>query len=221
MKITSKFLFVLLACCLSIPAQSQWINSLTISPSNPTTTDIITIYAECQFPSGGCSDYTSTLSVNGTDIFASALHCLGPLSFICSYTDTLTINPLPAGIYTFHFQLDAGAGPSPCTPGIFPGPNDSLIFVVSPAVGFSEFISQDEIYVYPNPIQDIFQLRGAEKFKYPLFVQIFSPEGKLVTSTTIQDENVTMKVRELPAALYQVRITDQLGNHFIVSFIKE
>lgn len=221
MKIKSIFLLVLLAGCLSIPAKSQWIQSLTITPANPTTTDTIIILAECTFPSGGCSEYTQTLSVNGTDIFASALHCLGPLSFICPYTDTIQLNPLPAGVYTFHFQLDAGSGNVPCTPGIIPGPNDSLIFIVSPAVGFDEFISQDEIYVYPNPVHDNFQLKGAEKFKYPLFVQIYSSEGKLFNSANVHHPEKTIEVKNLPSALYQVRITDQLNNHLIVSFIKE
>jgi Secretion system C-terminal sorting domain len=219
----TKILFItgILLLHFSVKSQAQFIQSLTVIPANPTTADTITILAECYFPSAGCDEHTQFVFVNGQDIYASALHCLGPMTVICPYTDTIILNPLPAGNYTFHFQLDGGFGPSPCTPGIVTGPTDSISFVVSPASGINEFISQDAVSVFPNPCTNEFQLVGVEPESYPLQLEIFSPEGKLVKRAEIPHANTSINVGELPAAVYQVRVRKNNGELIIILSLKK
>jgi hypothetical protein len=217
-KLSLPMLFLVIVIPLSLPA--QWIQSLTVIPSNPSSSDTITILAACNFPSAGCDQYTQTLSVSGTDIYASSLHCLGPMTVICPFTDTIIIHPLPAGNYTFHFQVDAGFGPVPCTPGIIPGPSDSIGFIVSPLVSLNEHITQDAIQVFPNPVKDEFQLKGLEKTDYPSRVEIFSQEGKLVRSFQIAKPEETINITGLPTAFYQFRVKKNDGSLFIIQVLK-
>jgi hypothetical protein len=116
-------------------APAQWINSLSVFPPSPTTADSIILYADCSFPNGSCDPSLVSFNRVGNDFYGNALHCMGLLTVICDYTDTFTVGTLPAGSYGFHFQLNAGLAPAPCTPGIVPGPADSLFFTVAPVTG--------------------------------------------------------------------------------------
>ncbi len=208
------------ALLFTISASAQTIQSITMSPANPTPNDTIYFYAECLFPSGGCDQVMQTVAVSGNDVYATALHCLGSFTVICPHTDTLVVAPLPAGNYTFHFQVDAGFGPIPCTPGIVPGPSDSLVFVVSPTVGTGEFIAQDEVAVFPNPFTDAVQITGADPKDFPLTVEVYSLEGKLIQSTKVYKDDETVDVKNLSPAAYQLRIINNNGRIFLVPAIK-
>jgi len=199
---------------------AQWINSITIQPVNPTTNDVITVLADCSFPSGGCADHTQNFSILGNDITAGALHCLGPLSFICNYTDTFIINPLPAGVYTFHFQVDAGLGPSPCSPGIVPGPQDTIMFVVSPFTGIDEIPNQQSIYLFPNPAQNQIHLKGISNEEYPVIAEIISLKGEKLQSVKVNNAEQFIDISILPAANYRVQLKSASGKIIIVQFLK-
>lgn len=146
-----------LAFSSQIIAQSTIIG-LSVSPSNPTVNDMVTLYAECQFPSGDCIPDFTGHNVNGFTIEASGHHCLGPLAFICSYTDTFEIGQLPEGNYTFDFTLTTGFGGPGCSPGIVPDDNDQLQFTVSPSVGIEEPILAGDL-IFPNPTEGILNFK--------------------------------------------------------------
>lgn len=218
---TKTLLLLVFFIFMQFQVKSQTIMSLTILPPNPTPTDTLTFLADCMFPSANCDDHTQYISMSGTDLIAGALHCLGPMTVICHYTDTFIVNPLPAGNYTFNFQLDAGFGPSPCSPGIVPGPGQSLNFVVAPFTDITEYISNDAASVFPNPFNDHFQITGIEKENFPVYVEIFSIEGKLVKYFTLSDITSNIKTSDLPAASYQVYLTTKNKEQYIVPVIKK
>lgn len=219
-KLSAFVCFSVICMYFPIRSQGQYIQSLTVLPANPTTTDTITVIADCAFPAGGCDESTQTLFVAGNQIFASALHCIGILTVICYDTDTFKIDPLPAGNYTFHFQLDAGGLPSPCTPGIVPGPSDSTTFVVSPAVGSAEMITQDAVSLYPNPSQNQIRFSGFSEGDFPVAVSVYSIEGKLVLGATLTDMETTMDVATLPDGPYQVSVTDVHNRQVMIPMVK-
>ncbi len=220
MKIKSILLTLFLFILVNSNLHAQWIQSLTVIPVNPTPTDTITVLASCIFPSANCNLHSQYMSVNGNNINAGALHCLGAATVICNYTDTFKIDPLPSGNYTFNFQVDAGYGSLPCSPGIIPGPSDTVGFVVSPAVGMQEAIYQDAITIFPNPVSDLFQLSGIELNEFPVSADIFSPEGKLVKSIIVKRQDDKISTRELPAGIYQVQVTLTSGNWVLVPMLK-
>jgi PKD repeat protein len=130
MKIKGCWLVLVFAILSTLPLRAQFINSLQVLPANPTTEDTLLFLANCTFSSMGCATYTQSINVLGNDIYAQAMHCLGMATAMCDYTDTFKVDPLAAGTYRFIYQVDVGFGGPPCTPGIAPGPTDTLAFVV-------------------------------------------------------------------------------------------
>lgn len=220
MKTKINIVFLILSIWMSSDLHAQWINSISIQPASPTTADTITVLAACSFPSGGCSDHTQFSSIIGNDIFAGALHCLGPLSFICNFTDTFIIDPLPAGNFTFHFQIDAGLGPSPCTPGIVPGPSDSVSFVVSPFTNIPEFIAQDEVYAFPNPAKHQVQIKGLEDSEFPVKLELYSIAGKLIKKIEMESSGDYFEIGEIPDGIYQLQVETSKQRKLIIQLAK-
>ena len=119
--------------------------SLTISPTYPTNTDTVYVYAELVFASSSCPLDMKSHSVLGNNIVASTQHCLGMLTAMCNTTDTFKLNPLAVGTYIFDLTLSSGFGGPPCTAGIVPDDNDVITFNVVTSVGIEEHTTNKEI----------------------------------------------------------------------------
>ena len=221
MKIKFYNALLILLLISSVPLKAQWIQSLTVVPPNPVAGSPFMVLAECSFPAGNCDAHTQYMNINGNLITAGALHCLGVLTVICNHTDTFLINPLPAGNYTFHFQIDAGFGNVPCTPGIVPGPSDTINFTVFPAVGIDEAIPQDAVRLFPNPPDDYFMIRGVETSDFPVTIAVFSPEGKLVKNELIKNADEGIPSGDLPVGMYQVQLQLKDGQRFLIPLLKK
>lgn len=154
-----KLLFLFLLSAFQI--QAQVINNVYSVPANPTTADSVYILADCQFGNASCNAHTQGQSfLSSNHIGAYALHCLGMLTVICNYTDTFSLGLLPAGNYTFDFQLDEGFGGPPCTPGIAPGPSQTYNFTVSVPTSVNE-IGNEDFKIYPNPASRELRIKNA------------------------------------------------------------
>ncbi|MCY7363574.1 MAG: T9SS type A sorting domain-containing protein [Ignavibacteria bacterium] len=194
---------------------AQWINSLTISPANPTTNDSIFIYADCSFPSGSCDEHSQTLYISAGYIYGQATHCLGMLTFICSTTDTFKIIPLPAGTYSFLFNANAGTLPSPCTPGINPGPTDSLTFIVTDATGLPDIDGKNfQFNLFPNPAKDKLKLKCKDEslLNKNTSLIIYSLTGQQLSKYDITDKEILIDVSTFPTGTYLLRIAGEKIN---------
>ena len=140
-----KKLLLLLLCVPLIGLGQGSIISLTVSPTYPTETDTVYIYASLSFASSSCPLDVKSHSILGNNIVASTQHCLGMLSAICYNTDTFKINPLSTGTYTFDLTLSSGFGGPPCSPGIIPDDYDTITFNVSTFVGIEEHATNKEL----------------------------------------------------------------------------
>ncbi len=150
-----KSVFTTILLVITSAVSAQQIGALHISPQNPTVNDSITLIADVIFPSGTCDQKELIMSQSGTDFFASAIHCIGPLTYICNNTDSFSAGTLPAGNYRFIYHVDAGFGPVPCTPGIVSGPTDTLSFSVTTATSIIES-NTSEINCYYSDNQIVF-----------------------------------------------------------------
>lgn len=208
----------LLFTCGILYTQAQFINQISISPSNPTTNDPIYFIADCYFGSGTCDQKTQLMSINGTEISASAMHCVGMLSYICSATDSFYLGLLPAGTYSLTFSLDAGYGTMPCSPGIIQGPMDSLTFTVQSATGLSE-VALRSIQLSPNPTS------GKATISIPETsvsgqIEIRNNTGALIKKWNSIKGESTLDFSELSNGIYQLTYTNENGQRKSVNFIK-
>lgn len=188
----------LFALSLSTLSFSQgMIQGFTIDPVSPTTTDVVKVYVDVMFPTMGCAVDNQGHSTAGSSTTGYAHHCLGMLSAICTTVDTFNLGMLPAGTHTFSLTLTSGLGGPPCTPGFAPDDNESTTFVVSTAVGITEYDKNASSVVFPNPmngkatirIADYIQIKNAE-------CKVIDMMGKTVKTITAIHSNEFMIDRE-------------------------
>jgi hypothetical protein len=203
-----RLLILSAALMLTQGASAQWILGFTVQPATPTSNDTVTVIASVSFPSGGCDDKTQYQSVAGSHIYAGALHCIGPLTFICNTTDTFKIPPLAAGNYTFVYQVDAGQGPSPCTPGFVPGPRDSVTFTVTSSSSIPENPSFG-FGMYPLPANDIITLTFAARPDEDVVFEIIDIAGKIVVRENHLHDGMSIGLQKLPAGNYIARLMNK------------
>ena len=171
---------------------SQTIGSLNISPQNPTDQDHILLLAKSTFQSSDCDSSISSLSINGNDIYVYSIHCLGMLSAICYDKDTFDVGILPPGNYKFIFSLDQGFLPS-CTPGIAPGPSDTLKFTVSPVTQTNEVFDKDAFSIYPNPTNGTLNFSNINNLTGSMLL-LYSAQGELMAQKVIKNKFMSMSV---------------------------
>lgn len=215
-----KYILICFISFLSaINCQGQWIQQLWTNPSVLTTNTPVQLIAEVDFPSGDCKDKTLNMSQAGNSISAFAMHCLGAASYICNDKDTFNLGLLPAGTYTFYFQVDAGMGPSPCSPGIVPGPMDSLSFVVNLASGNQE-LDKEIFELFPNPASSTLHLNLNNELSNGAY-RILNNQGALVLKSMIHGKNMQIDISKLSVGLYTFIYEDAFKNISVKKFTKK
>lgn len=189
--------FLILACCLPLLMPAQQILDLRVSPVQPLAGDTVILYADVSFSSGSCNQKSLYFTQNGNDLFGTALHCVGPLTFICNDTDTFYAGVLAPGNYRFIYHVDAGAGQPPCTPGIVPGPDDTLFFSVSPVVSTVEN-NQSEVSFIIN--EKTLTVKGSINTQARVY--IYNASGQLVMESGNLKHSIDLKI--LTSGVYNV-----------------
>lgn len=185
-------------------ADAQNIVQLYVLPAQPTSITPVKLVADVQFSSGDCSDKTLYINQTANVFNASAIHCLGVLTFICSDADTFDLGILPAANYSFIYRVDAGIGTSPCTPGIVPGPVDSIDFTVTMASLLPE-ADQQKLHICPNPSEGVFRIQFSTwNEKRSLFIRSVSGPASFLGEAAELDFHLDL--RGYPAGLYLLEV---------------
>lgn len=216
---TSFILSLFVMMVMSKSVQSQFILGLSAYPQNPTTNDPVQIIAHVGFPSGDCIEKTLSFTTNQNSIQANALHCLGLATFICYDYDTFNLGTLNAGSYTFHFQLDAGQGMMPCTPGINPGPLDSLSFTVTTPTALTE-IADFPVELFPIPSSGYFEIKSdMSTFEKLTEITVFQLNGKIMRTFSNPQPGEQFRTHGLAAGCYSVKFVTHSGRTFYKKLI--
>ncbi len=186
------------------------INGFSHTPVNPTTSDSITFYVEVTFNSGGCQPDTKGITVNGTSVNASALHCIGMLTVICNYTDTFSIGPQAAGNYNFNMALSSGAGLSPCSPGIVPDDTKNYSFTVSSLTDSEVIKTHNPLKIFPNPATDFVYFESCNNF---LHLCIYNMTGQKVIEETFNTKRIQLNTKNLQRGLYFYSAETKTGEY--------
>ena len=85
-----------------------WIEWLEVIPAQPTVTDEIKIVSHTGFSSGGCELAESEINYDEAgNLFISAAHDIGMLTYICSSSDTFNLGKLDQGYHEVYYELSA------------------------------------------------------------------------------------------------------------------
>jgi hypothetical protein len=197
----------------AVKSQSQFINSITHFPANPTSADTVYFYADVDFPTGNCDEHTQFSGVLGQDVYAGAVHCVGMLTFICNHIDTFKIDPLPAGNYNFTFSVSHGALPSPCNP-TSSGATDSVGFIVTSAASVP-FITNGNhnLLIFPNPAGNTIKLQMSNEIansKNKSLV-IYSVDGKEIANRKLENRNPDKEINisQLTGGMYFCKLISE------------
>jgi len=185
------------------------ITGITISPSNPTIDDTITVYADIQFSNSSCEFFNSMQNISGNTINVTTQHCLGMLTSICYIVDTFKIDPLPAGNYVFDLILtsDINFGIIPCTGGNSPNDNDTLHFVVIDPSGINDNLSSEEFSFYPNPCTGVFNFETSISYDQ---VIMYSSKGQEIFTQYITGHNGAIRL-DIEPGFYFIRFRMENG----------
>lgn len=193
----------------SLSMQSQNIMQMYTIPANPTTNDQVMVVAEMMFPSASCDEkFLAVTNMGGNRFDAGAMHCVGMLSVICNDNDTFQLGQLTAGTYRFFLQEDMGMLPAPCSPGIVPGPVDSIDFTVTLATGLDEN-GDNGLNLFPNPVVSSITVSDIVPER-ELMLKLFSLKGQEVYSGDIRNGD-TIDFSFLAEGVYITEVWSQTG----------
>lgn len=202
-------------------ASGQFIQQLRIEPAQPVSTSSVSLIADVAFPSGDCFEKSVFFSQTGPNRYeVSSIHCLGLLTVVCYDSDTIDFGLLPPGNYRVIYHVDAGFGPLPCTPGIVPGPTDSIDFTVNTASGIEE-MNNDPFVIYPNPSGSSgdFSIQNNSSIQ-PEQLSIFGMDGRLLFQSRLKENQNQWKLSFLPDGIYQVIVKSHSGSIHRLKWIK-
>lgn len=136
---TIAIIFLLLAFSgiSNVYGQNMGIQSVYMSPPNPTDQDLIYLFTELKFPSSGCWKIDQTTTINPFYIYNFSDYCSGNYMAVCSTFDTLKLQPLEAGNYIYHYVVNLASYLDECETNL---PYDSIdvIFTVIYSSGIAD-----------------------------------------------------------------------------------
>ena len=211
------FCILLIFLCYSITIEAQTIRSLRVFPSNPTVNDTIYLFADLQFSSSGCELDNDNFSINQKEIVATSHHCMGLALAICNITDTFKLGKLSAGTYNFDLTLTTGASPAPCIPGIVIDDRDTLSFTVDAIVGLEERKNLLPLEISPNPVKNIFQIRGNTQSLERIIIRTISGAVKFNQPYNQHDIDIT----SLDGGVYFLEMIGKKGERRTLKLVKQ
>lgn len=199
------------------------IMSITVDPANPTTNDLVTVYVDLMFNSGGCAMDNQGNSTTGNTTTAYAMHCVGMLTVMCDVTDTFDLGYLQAGNHTFNFTLSSGSGGAGCSPGIVPDDTDNLSFTVTQALGIEDPSNNSKVSFYPNPMNTsaTIKINGYVESEF-LHLEILDATGRIVMSKeNISSDEILIVNKNLESGIYFYRLLENGNLIAIDKFVVE
>lgn len=120
----------LLVCLMTftLGGTCQHIDSVRMSPKNPTSNDSTIFLVYVGFPSSYCYDKIHGTQITNNTITNISQYCYGSYMVVCHNVDSVKVPKLSPGSYTFHYVLQSSLQVFGCSTYT---PTDSLDFPFS------------------------------------------------------------------------------------------
>lgn len=197
-------------------ANAQGVNSIRISPSEPTSLDTILVISDFSY-FGACEyglvyDYSH---VDDTSVLIVPTYCgyFLPDSVLCQSVDTFKVGPLTAGTYALNIDYHQG---SVCPLSGFDATiaefDTTLVIVGTNAISDDDHRAAELINIYPNPASETFivSIQPFEQTR-PLYLCMRNILGQIVMNTQIDEMPFEVLSSQL-SGLFLLSIVDQEGN---------
>lgn len=192
MKNPTIIIFILVLYGITIVnAQNMGINSVYMSPPNPTNKDSIYLITALTFPSGGCGVKEHTTTISPFYIHNISDYCLGNYAYVCTTYDTLKINPLVGGNYIYHYVVNKATYWGGCET-YFPYDSIDVIFsVINSSDIVNSFDNITKINLYYSKFDNDLHIK-INKYIGEYTIYINSIEGKELLK--IKSKNLEQKI---------------------------
>jgi hypothetical protein len=132
------------------------IESMFISPSQPTTSDVVKLVVRSFAANSPCRPDTVTMQTNGNQLLITQTTEIGMMPATCTSTDTFYLGTFPQGSYELILDLRSKT-PSQSYD------TDTLFFNVTVPTEVKPGLSgRVEFRVFPNPANEFLEVSGGE-----------------------------------------------------------
>jgi hypothetical protein len=204
------FLFIALFY-ICLPAKAQhliWIDSVTVSPSNPTTNDTIYMAVVGNFANTGVviTHIDKTINPGSVIIDFFTPDCAG-FDVLIPFDTLVSFGPLPAGNYLIKYRA-----------AIDTNLTDTINCAIVTAYSFYDSVSTNisvlqtgisapglhQFSLFPNPASSTFTLQNIPG---PSLIQILNPFGEIIYSEKLNDKDEHIINPHLSPGFYFVQVT--------------
>lgn len=210
-KITTIIFIILAFSGISyISAQNMGIQSVYMSPPEPTDQDIIYLFTELKIPVSDCWKTDQTTTINPLSIYNISNYCTGNYAAVCSTIDTIILQPLEAGNYIYHYVVNLGSYLDECTTY---EPYDSIdvAFNVINTTGIATNLEKKIIInLHYSKFENSLDIK-IDKYVEEYTICISSMEGKVIKriKSKISEQKINV---ELKSGIYMVTL---VGNEIL------
>ena len=160
---------------------------------------------------GNLASYYIELNEEGTTLTSNItqnatyqwLDCNNELELIPGAT-SVSFTPEIDGNYAVEVSIGECSGVSNCETVVITG---------------IHLLNQSEIKILPNPTSNLVQIDFGSQFNGNL--ELFSIDGQLLHSKSIQQQNVQLNLGKLSPAVYLIKVTNELGEIATFKVVKE
>lgn len=185
--------------------QNIGIDSLIIMPSNPTSTDEISVICYSTFHAYPCSSEEFNISIEDTIIHIENYHFLGGYTAICNSVDTVSIGILSEKNYVLYYSVyyDSEIDTSYVLLDI-----DTIKFTVFSGNFINHKNETKAIKVYPNPAKNTILLKVPSNLQVKnIFLQ--SIDGRLIKKFC--PNNTTLDISDVLKGQYILTVVTNAG----------
>ena len=202
-----KIFFLTLFASIKLFAQidnTSAITSLSISPQNPTTNDVVYLTINALWSSGSCEMTDHLVSGGTNNLLLNAYYDIGNATYICNNTSTINLGTFSAGQYTITSYINNNFAPS-----MQYAPMSISFTVTDNSLTNSNFEIDYSIKTYPNPVTDYLTIENIDAQS----ITISNVLGQIIyENNNLSEKKTVIDFSNFAKGLYFIKTNNNFKN---------